>query len=175
MTQSCRGFAVAGRRSSGGGWLWRWRSSLCAAHRSIMSFHQLRTRGDRRLAFREGIAANGFGDRIEIRAPTSRIARSISNAFDQSFANPPFFEPDAVCALQRQAGRPSVWPKRCSNRGSCSPGHETSGRSRSTVAALADLLSCSIRVPGRPNRRPPGATETGQPCHPRGRGCAGLR
>src|SRR5690606_31646387 len=48
---------------------------------------------------REGIAANGFDGRVEVfRHDVLERTAALENAFDQAFANPPFFEPAAVRA-----------------------------------------------------------------------------
>jgi tRNA1(Val) A37 N6-methylase TrmN6 len=73
---------------------------LCAAHR----LNGCRFTGFERDApaielAREGVAANGFGVRVDIREhDIAGRPAEIENAFDQAFANPPFFDPDAVRA-----------------------------------------------------------------------------
>ncbi len=48
---------------------------------------------------REGIALNGLSDRATVEPADVSDRKSVAeNAFDQSFANPPFFEPNAVRA-----------------------------------------------------------------------------
>lgn len=73
---------------------------LCAAHRLA----QCRFTGFEREASsiqlaREGAAANGFGERVDVRRHdvAERLA-ALENVYDQTFANPPFFDPDAVRA-----------------------------------------------------------------------------
>ena len=73
---------------------------LCAAHRlndcSFLGFE--REAGSLALA-REGVAANGFGARVDVRAhDIAERPAGLENVFDQSFCNPPFFEPGAVRA-----------------------------------------------------------------------------
>ncbi len=72
---------------------------LCAAHRlhgcSLTGFE--RDPATAALA-REGAAANGFGS-VDIRNhDVSERLAALENVYDQSFANPPFFEPGAVRA-----------------------------------------------------------------------------
>lgn len=73
---------------------------LCAAHRLA----SCRFTGFERDAAaaglaREGVAANSFAERVDIvAADIAQRTADLENAFDQSFANPPFFEPDAVRA-----------------------------------------------------------------------------
>lgn len=73
---------------------------LCATHRlaacRFTGFERETTSAD---FAREGVAANSLGARVDIR--TTDIADrppELENGFDQSFANPPFFEPGAVRA-----------------------------------------------------------------------------
>jgi tRNA1(Val) A37 N6-methylase TrmN6 len=73
---------------------------LCAAHRlagcRFTGFERETVSAD--LA-REGAAANSFSARVDIRAADiASRAPELENAFAQSFANPPFFEPGAVRA-----------------------------------------------------------------------------
>jgi tRNA1Val (adenine37-N6)-methyltransferase len=73
---------------------------LCAAHRlASCRFAGFERETETAALARESVAANGFGDRIETRvADIANRPADLENAFDQSFANPPFFEPDAVRA-----------------------------------------------------------------------------
>jgi tRNA1(Val) A37 N6-methylase TrmN6 len=73
---------------------------LCAAHRlsdcSLTGFE--RDPETARLAV-EGIGANRFAERAAVREhDISTRALDLENAFDQSFSNPPFFDPAAVRA-----------------------------------------------------------------------------
>jgi tRNA1Val (adenine37-N6)-methyltransferase len=71
---------------------------LCAAHRladcTFLGFE----REAASLAYaREGIAANGFAGRVDVRAhDVAERPGELENSFDQSFCNPPYFEPGAV-------------------------------------------------------------------------------
>ena len=82
---------------------------LCAAHRlSSCRFTGFEREASATGLAREGIAANGFDERIEIRsADIAHRPADLENAFDQSFANPPFFEPDTVRAPE--AGRQAAY------------------------------------------------------------------
>ncbi len=73
---------------------------LCAAHRLADCTFVGFEREAGALAFaREGVAANGFSGRVDARSHdvADRLAED-ENAFDQSFSNPPYFEPGAVRA-----------------------------------------------------------------------------
>jgi tRNA1Val (adenine37-N6)-methyltransferase len=82
---------------------------LCAAHRLSAS----RFTGFERDAMsaglaRRSVAANGFMDRVDIAAADiGQRPAGLENTFDQSFANPPFFEPGAVRAPA--AGREAAY------------------------------------------------------------------
>lgn len=73
---------------------------LCAAHRLDGAVF---TGFEREAAYlqmaRQGIAANGFGARVDVREHdiAGRLPE-LENAFDQAFCNPPFFEPGAARA-----------------------------------------------------------------------------
>ena len=73
---------------------------LCAAHRlpacKLVGFE----RDPAALSLAQlGIAANGFGDRVEVRShDVGERLRELENTFDQSFSNPPFFEPGTIRA-----------------------------------------------------------------------------
>jgi tRNA1Val (adenine37-N6)-methyltransferase len=73
---------------------------LCAAHRlsscRLIGFE--REPSAAALA-RESVSANGFTTRVDVHtADIASRSPDLENAFDQSFSNPPFFEPDAVRA-----------------------------------------------------------------------------
>jgi tRNA1(Val) A37 N6-methylase TrmN6 len=73
---------------------------LCAAHRlsgcAFTGFE--REDGVRQLAI-EGVMANAMTGRVTVRAhDVSERPAEMENAFDQSFSNPPFFEPGTVRA-----------------------------------------------------------------------------
>lgn len=73
---------------------------LCAAHRLPAARLTGVERDAGALALAEqGIASNGFGGRVSLRAhDVGDRPAEMENAFDQSFSNPPFFEPGAVRA-----------------------------------------------------------------------------
>jgi tRNA1Val (adenine37-N6)-methyltransferase len=73
---------------------------LCAAHRLAECTFTGFEREAAALAFaREGVVANGFGARVDVQPhDVGERPADIENAFDQSFSNPPFFEPGAVRA-----------------------------------------------------------------------------
>lgn len=73
---------------------------LCAAHRLGACRFTGFERDAPSLEFaRQGIAANGFGERANVRAhDVAERPTALENRFDQSFCNPPFFEPGAVRA-----------------------------------------------------------------------------
>jgi tRNA1(Val) A37 N6-methylase TrmN6 len=73
---------------------------LCAVHRlAACRFTGFERETISASLAREGGAANSFGDRVDIReADIADRPAGLENAFDQSFANPPFFEPGAVRA-----------------------------------------------------------------------------
>jgi tRNA1Val (adenine37-N6)-methyltransferase len=73
---------------------------LCAAHRLAGCTFTGFEREASALAFaREGVVANGFGARVDVQAhDVGERPADLENAFDQSFSNPPFFEPGAVRA-----------------------------------------------------------------------------
>lgn len=73
---------------------------LCAAHRlSACRFTAFERETSAAALARESVAANAFADRIDVRgADIAERPADLENAFDQSFANPPFFEPHAVRA-----------------------------------------------------------------------------
>lgn len=73
---------------------------LCAAHRLADCTFTGFDREAAALSFaREGIAANGFGARLDVRAhDVSERPADFENMFDQSFSNPPYFEPGSVRA-----------------------------------------------------------------------------
>ena len=73
---------------------------LCAAHR-LPGCHFTGFERDAASIGRagQGIAANGFGERVDIRThDVSERPSAMENVYDQSFCNPPFFEPGAVRA-----------------------------------------------------------------------------
>lgn len=73
---------------------------LCAAHRlAACRFTGFEREAGFVALAGQGIAANGFGARVTVREHDvgERLAE-LENAFDQSFSNPPFFEPGAVRA-----------------------------------------------------------------------------
>lgn len=73
---------------------------LCATHR-LRGCHFTgfeRDAGAIALA-RQGIASNDFGDRADIRShDIAERPSALENVYDQSFSNPPFFDPSAVRA-----------------------------------------------------------------------------
>jgi tRNA1(Val) A37 N6-methylase TrmN6 len=73
---------------------------LCAAHRLADCTFTGFEREASALAFaREGVVANGFGARVDVQAhDVGDRPANLENTFDQSFSNPPFFEPGAVRA-----------------------------------------------------------------------------
>jgi tRNA1Val (adenine37-N6)-methyltransferase len=73
---------------------------LCAAHRlSSARFTGFERDAASLTLAREGIAANSFGSRVEARAhDIAQRPADLENAFGQSFANPPFFDPASVRA-----------------------------------------------------------------------------
>jgi tRNA1(Val) A37 N6-methylase TrmN6 len=73
---------------------------LCAAHRlGVCRFTGFEREASAVDLARQGAAANRFGERVDIREHdiAERLA-ALENVYDQSFANPPFFDPDAVRA-----------------------------------------------------------------------------
>lgn len=73
---------------------------LCAAHRlGGCRFTGFEREADMVALAREGAAANMFGDKVDIRQHdiADRLA-ALENVYDQSFANPPFFDPSEVRA-----------------------------------------------------------------------------
>ena len=73
---------------------------LCAAHRlrecALTGFER---EVDLVVLARQGIAANGFDERVSVREhDIGERPGDMENAFDQAFSNPPFFEPGAVRA-----------------------------------------------------------------------------
>lgn len=71
---------------------------LCAAHR-LGDAHVTGFERDAAMAqlARRGVIANGFGERVEVvEADIAARPTDLENVFDQSFSNPPFFEPDTI-------------------------------------------------------------------------------
>lgn len=73
---------------------------LCAAHRlSAAAFTGVERDAGALALAEEGIGANGFGGRVCLMVhDVGERPADLENAFDQSFSNPPFFEPGAVRA-----------------------------------------------------------------------------
>ena len=80
---------------------------LCAAHRlGECEFTGFEREADARELAGQGVEANGMAGRVKVLAHDvgERLAE-LENTFDQSFSNPPFFEPGTVRApiAERQA------------------------------------------------------------------------
>lgn len=73
---------------------------LCAAHRLAACEFTGFERDAASLALAgQGVEANGFAQRVSVRAhDVAERPSAMENLFDQSFSNPPFFEPGAVRA-----------------------------------------------------------------------------
>lgn len=71
---------------------------LCAAHRLAGCEFSGFERDEASLSLAgQGIAANGMSERVSVRAhDVAERPSAMENLFDQSFSNPPFFEPGAV-------------------------------------------------------------------------------
>jgi tRNA1(Val) A37 N6-methylase TrmN6 len=73
---------------------------MCAAHRlGTCRFTGFEREPSAVELARQGAAANRYGERVDVREHdiADRLA-ALENVYDQSFANPPFFDPDAVRA-----------------------------------------------------------------------------
>jgi tRNA1Val (adenine37-N6)-methyltransferase len=71
---------------------------LCAARRlDGVSFTGIERDGAMAELARQGVALNGLGDRVSVETGdvSERVAER-ENAFDQAFANPPYFEPGTI-------------------------------------------------------------------------------
>lgn len=73
---------------------------LCAAHRlSECHITGFERDGDAIALSQQGIAANALGERVDIRTQdVGERPSALENVYDQSFSNPPFFDPDAIRA-----------------------------------------------------------------------------
>lgn len=73
---------------------------LCAAHRlSECHITGFERDGGAIALSQQGITANALGDRVDIRTQdVGERPSALENVYDQSFSNPPFFDPDAIRA-----------------------------------------------------------------------------
>lgn len=73
---------------------------FCAAHRlSGCHFTGFERDGDAIRLAQQGISANGIAEQVDIRThDVGERPSALENVYDQSFSNPPFFDPDAIRA-----------------------------------------------------------------------------